>query len=463
MNLRKYGILVFLLGMLAMGVGLPAVGQEAGLRVATFDIDATPPIGSDLAYDPVINQWPLGLRGRGIVLEGAGAPIVLCAIDWIGVANEANDIFRQAIADAAETTPDRVAIHTVHQHDAPACDFTAEKVLEEFGITAERDNGDFPRAFLTRLADAVRAARPKAQPVTHVGLGVAKVSEVASNRRVLGPDGKVSGVRYTACKDPELRAAPEGTIDPEVSLISLWNGDAPVAVLSYYACHPQSYYRTGVANPDFPGIARFMRELAVPAALHIHFNGAGGNIGAGKYNDGAMENRGILAKRLEDGMRRAWEATRKQPITAADVAWETDPVALPPGTYLDEEALKIALEQKNEDAFSIHNAAAKLGWLRRCHAGLKINIACLTLGNARILHMPGELFVEYQLAAKAMRPDLFVAMAAYGNYGTGYIGTAVAYEQGGYETSDRVSNVSPAVEEVLTDSMKRLLHVAAQN
>jgi hypothetical protein len=31
--------------------------------------------------------------------------------------------------------------------------------------------------------------------------------------------------------------------------------------------------------------------------------------------------------------------------------------------------------------------------------------------------MPGELFVEYQLAAKAMRPDLFVTMAAYGDYG----------------------------------------------
>jgi glycosyltransferase involved in cell wall biosynthesis/gas vesicle protein len=54
-----------------------------------------------------------------------------------------------------------------------------------------------------------------------------------------------------------------------VSLISFWNNDKPIAVLSYYASHPQSYYRTGVANPDFPGIARFLRQLAVPDALHI--------------------------------------------------------------------------------------------------------------------------------------------------------------------------------------------------
>jgi len=71
--------------------------------------------------------------------------------------------------------------------------------------------------------------------------------------------------------------------------------------------------------------------------------------------------------------------------------------------------------------------------------------------------MPGELFVEYQLAAKAMRPDLFVAMAAYGDYAPWYIGTAVAYEEGGYETSPPASNVAPAVEEVLMGAIKKLL------
>ena len=69
----------------------------------------------------------------------------------------------------------------------------------------------------------------------------------------------------------------------------------------------------------------------------------------------------------------------------------------------------------------------------------------------------GELFVEYQLAAQEIRPDLFVAMAAYGDYGPGYIGTAEAYPQGGYETSPHVSLVAPEVEPVLMDAIKRLL------
>ena len=85
-------------------------------------------------------------------------------------------------------------------------------------------------------------------------------------------------------------------------------------MLSYYACHPQSYYRTGVPSPDFPGIARFIRGQAVPEALHVHFNGAGGNIGAGKYNDGAKENRMLLALRLAEGMKQAWTATQRHPL-----------------------------------------------------------------------------------------------------------------------------------------------------
>src|SRR6267378_561024 len=314
----------------ASAAELPAGSQQASLSLAVFDIDATPPIGSMMAYDPVTNKWDLGLRARGVVLLGAGAPIVLCAVDWIGIANEGYDAFRTGLAKAAGTIPERVALHTLHQHDAPDCDFSAEQILKEVGLDPRQFESGFQRQTLTELQRAVRAALPRAQSVTHLGFGEARVEQVASNRRIFGPDGKVRAVRYTSCPDPALRAEPEGTIDPMISLVSFWNAEQPLAVLSYYATHPQSYYRTGIPNPDFPGVARFLRQLAVPVALHVHFNGAGGNIGAGKYNDGSPTNRQILAERLADGLRRAWENTKRQPISAGDVSWTIEPVALPP-------------------------------------------------------------------------------------------------------------------------------------
>jgi len=219
-----------------------------------------------------------------------------------------------------------------------------------------------------------------------------------------------------------------------VSKVSFWNEDKPVAVLSYYATHPQSYYRVGIPTPEFPGIARFYRQLEVPDAIHVYFTGAGANVGAGKYNDGSHENRGILAKRLADGMTRAWENTKRYPITASEVKWTTEAVALP----LDS-------ARTNQEL-----------WLRY-QAGKKFDLQCLALNNkARILFMPGELFVEYQLAAKKMRPDLFVAMAAYGDLGPGYIPTAAAFNQGGYEMT--VEKVTPEAETVLLNAIAKLLN-----
>lgn len=405
-----------------------------------------------MAYDRVTNHWDLGLRARGIVLLGAGEPIVLCAVDWIGIANGGHDAFRETLAQAAGTTPNRVAAHALHQHDAPDCDFSAEQILKQAGMDPRQFDGGFQRQLLARLADALRDALPRAQAVSHLGLGAVPVEKVASNRRILGPDGKVRATRYTATMDPQLRAEPEGVIDPMVSLVSFWNGERPVAVLSYYATHPQSYYRTGIPNPDFPGIARFMRQLAVPEALHVHFDGAGGNLGAGKYNDGSPTNRLVLAERLADGMRRAWENTKRQPIGVSEVNWTIEPVALPPAKHLSVEKLEAQLAAGDKE-FN----ASRLAWARRCRDGHKIEVSCLSLGTARILHLPGELFVEYQLAAKAARTDLFVAMAAYGDYAPWYIGTAIAYEQGGYETSPSASNVAPEVEGVLMTAIRKLL------
>jgi hypothetical protein len=365
-------------------------------------------------------------------------------------------VFCAALAQAAGTSPGRVSVHSLHQHDAPDSDFSAERILKNASLDARQYEGGFQRQVITNLAAALREALPRAQPVTHLGLGEARVSEVASNRRILGPDGKVRAVRYTACADADLRAEPEGTIDPIVSLVSFWDGERPLAVLSYFATHPQSYYRTGVPNPDFPGVARFLRQLAVPAALHVHFNGAGGNVGAGKYNDGSPANRRLLAERLADGMRRAWEGTRREPLTADTVTWTVESVPLPPAQHLSVAQLEAQLKGR-EASFVTLGGASRLAWLRRCQAGHRVQVACLGLGRARLLHLPGELFVEYQLAAKAARPDRFVAMAAYGDYAPWYIGTAVAYEQGGYETSPAASNVSPAAEEVLMRAIQKVL------
>lgn len=447
-----------LAALLILFVGGLQTTAHAELKLATFDVDASPPVGTALAYDPSIGvQTPLSCRG--VVLIGAGKPIVLCAVDWIGIGTGGQIVFKESLAQAASTTPRRVVIHALHQHDAPRCDFAVDDLLKESGLENVGFDTAFARDVVHRAAAAIRSSIQNAQPVSHLGLGTGTVKDVASNRRILGEDGKVKITRWTATRDPKVRALPVGTIDPQLKMVSFWNGDQALAALTYYACHPQSYYRTGMASPDFPGLARNSQQTATGVA-HIHFNGAGGNIGAGKWNDGSKENRQVLADKVAAGMKQAW--TTKSPITEGDVAWSFEPVLLPVASHLDEAALVKVVKDDSAKTTDRWFAAKNLLWLRRCNSGETIDISCLTLKNSRLLHMPGELFVEYQLAAQKLRPELFVAMAAYGDYSPGYIGTEIAYSQGGYESSARASKVAPSVEGVLMGAVSKLLNAPSE-
>jgi hypothetical protein len=437
-----------------------ASGVAVELKVATFKVDVTPPAGSPLCDGMVPPAIGVNdpLSARGIILQAdEQKPVVLVAVDWVGIGNEGNDAWREAIAKALATDIDRVCVHTLHQHDAPGCDFQADTIASEAGLGGQLFNVEFARQAIQRVSDAAAVARAKLEPVTHVGVGTGRVEKVASNRRILGKDGKVQYVRYSAGgKDPLMRELPEGLIDPDVRLVSFWNNDHPLTVLSYYATHPQSYYYTEKTSADFVGMGRDEAESNEQTDLHIHFNGAGGNITAGKYNDGSHEMRPVLAHRLAEGMKAAWTATKKVPVKDLTFNWATRGVTLPVGDWYDEEERLALLMNAKEQRIPRLQAARAISFARRMHTGHEISIGRLRLGDIDILHLPGELFIEYQLAAQKLRPDSFVCMAAYGDYGPGYIGTSDAYAQGGYETGI-VSRVSPRSESILMGAIRELL------
>ena len=429
--------------------------RPSSLRIALFTINATPPLGSPVAY-AYTRSIQDSLYAKGIVILSDQKPIVICAVDWIGIANEGLEIWRRRLAKAAGTTEARVAIHALHQHDGVRGDFTTASVLEQYGLGGWRYDTDFIYATIDRSAAAIKNAIVDAKEVTHVGYGQAKVEKVASNRRILGPDGKVSIIRWSKTSDSAAIAAPEGLIDPWLRSVSFWQHDVPLVNLNYYTTHPMSHYGQGDVSSDFVGIAREARQHQLGIS-QIYFSGAGGNITAGKYNDGSPERRYILADRVEQAMTQAWETSTKIPITGKDLKWRTSTVLLPLGEHLIRSDLVDQLESSDTDSLQKFTAAKHLAWLNRTEQGHSVTVSALNLKNIWLLHLPGELFVEYQLAAQRLRSDDFVCTAAYGEYGPGYVCTEIAYNQGGYESSNRASRVSPQVESVLMQSIQEVL------
>ncbi len=432
------------------------ISQGQVLSIGTFKANVTPPLGSPVAYAPARKILD-PLTARGVVIKSDQKPIVLCAVDYLGIANEGLEEWKSQLAKAAETTPDRVWVSTLHQHDGMRCDLTLEEVLEEYGLAGTRLDVPVIMKSIEKTARAVRKATKKSQTVTHLGFGRAEVEKVASNRRIVDPVGDtVSIVRWSRTTDSAAIAAPEGLIDPWLHCISFWNVDKALAVMTFYATHPQSYYGMGDVTSEFVGLARKAREKKTKIP-HIHFNGASGNITAGKYNDGSKEMRPVLAYRMMEGMTKAWENTKKMPITTQDLAWKTKPVSLPLGKHLIESELRAMMAHDSLLRMKKFVAAKHLAWLLQTKAGKKIDISLLKLGKAWMLNLPGELFIEYQLAAQNMVPDIDLSVVAYGEYGPGYIGTEKAYSEGGYETSERASRVAPSVERILMKAIKSIL------
>jgi len=112
----------------------------------------------------------------------------------------------------------------------------------------------------------------------------------------------------------------------------------------------------------------------------------------------------VLAHRLADGMKRSFDSMTFQQVRADSVQWRSTTARMPlsPLYSVKNESMKLANAALPE--LDRLRAARSLAWAKRCEAGDEIEMHCLRIGSASVLHMPGELFVEYQLAASSNAP-----------------------------------------------------------
>jgi hypothetical protein len=426
-------------------------------RLAPFSAEVTPPIGHPLLAGlvPPAKAIDDPLFAHGLVLLGKDRPLVLAVVDWCEIRNDAYDRWRSALARAAGTTPERVLVSCIHQHDAPLADLEAQCILEASRLKARITDLDFHEKAVERVARALAAALPQARKITHLGLGQAQVKEVASNRRYLGADGRPRFDRGSASGGNRFMAeAPEGTIDPWLKTLSFWDEEQPLAALSVYAVHPMSYYRTGRVSADFPGLARKRRQADDAKVLQIYASGCSGNVTAGKYNDGSTGHRPVLADRLYQAMKAAWTATKRQPLER--IEFRSASLRLEPrahsGFTVDDLQKRLASTNATEQL----RAALGLSWRKRADAGHKLDVPVLDFGAVQVVLLPAEAYVEYQLLAQKQRPDSFVLALGYGECAPGYIPIERAWEEKDGNLSDWCW-VAPGAEKAMAAALEAAL------
>ncbi|MHB0875116.1 MAG: neutral/alkaline non-lysosomal ceramidase N-terminal domain-containing protein [Anaerolineae bacterium] len=422
------------------------------MKIGIANADITPALGVPCSegLDDECERVLDAPHIRALMLDDDDTRICLLSADVIGMGQETHAVLRGVVSEATGIPEANVVAHATHSHEAPTVQIAQNRELEPYGLRFA-DPGYYQQ-FLEAAASAVRAAQAGLAPAS-AAWGMGKVQGVASNRRIVDESGQIL-MRYSN-STAELRAYPDGEIDPWVRVLR-FAGAGGEALSLNYCCHPTAAGgdEERYATADFPGAAMRLLEAERPGRTCTYFTGPCGNVNPGKYTG----DRGTPDDRIRDVQRlgaRLAEGARLALADMAPVEWGSlrlvrRPVALP----LREGMPTIAeLEAMLVDAVATYRRAKvrgerligggdirrivhRLVTLRLSRDGaIPTEVVAIAAGRLAFCFLPGECFLELAQGLWARFPDLRLQVVAPADYSVGYVAVPGAYSQGGYETS----------------------------
>jgi len=403
-------------------------------KLASFTVDITPPEGEPIAFG-LNRRVDSPIHVRGVLLNAGRERLVLAAAEILGLYGDVYRVWRRTIASAAGCPEKNVLLHCVHQHDSimPPSRAKWEQLAARSG-----DPQSSP-AYYARILQSLRVVVRKAvhgpwSKVERLATAERRVSGLASNRRLVGPDGKVFAMRWSMTTNRKLQREPVGRIDPLLRTIGfLGTKGRLLAALHFYATHPMGAYGREMAGADIPGVALAHASRACPDAQQIYFTGCAGDITFGKYTGASKaENLRVLGARL--GAALAVNVSALQPIPVGALRLTRKAFDLP----LDRKRINRssllkrlnAAQSLAEAYFPMHMLELLNDWKR----WRRVELTRLDLGpDVHLLSLPAETVVAYQLYAQGLVPEKFLACAAYAEGLYGYLPTAEMFGEGGYE------------------------------
>ncbi|MBT3376723.1 MAG: hypothetical protein HN742_42445 [Lentisphaerae bacterium] len=454
-----------------MPTSCEAAPSSDALRAGAAMRDITPPLGTHLSGSAMGDHRPAAtvldpLHAKALVLEAQGRRVCIVVLDVTVIMKTYSDAIRRAVSESLQMPPDAVLVCATQTHSAPSLgpfmldpDFPLEITPQtEYVSGAEHAYGRFAAE---QAISAARAAYASMQPA-EIGYGRAVVGGLAFNRRGVARDGTIVMPRPAHRVDDPRGATDlchlEGPTDPEVGVLCLraLNGNT-LGMLLHYTCHPVNVFGnretyTSV-SADWPGA--WSTQMAAEhgdGCVPIVLNGCCGNINPwDPFDPGLAPDHRRMGRELAEAARRVTD--RMDFSRTAVVDWRTQTVGLPyrdiPAARLKEvdQILRVrpGPQLRPDGTISVDptwfTAAStrSVELARRRAPLLPYEIQVLRLGDAAIVGLPGEPFVEGQLALKTCAQAPFVWPAHMSSQYVGYLPTSEAWDRGGHEARPDVT------------------------
>ena len=454
------------------------------IKIGTSRVDITPPIGMPHAnWGSSSHQLAEGIDmnmycyAMYIESESTNNKIVILDFDLCSMSDEIGDMVRDAVISSLDIPKENIRVSTSHTHAGPPYgrdDSTGGGWITE-GVELINPYYD---SFPAKISKAVNEAVISAVDC-NVSYGNGR-SDININRRPADKSGTLFTGRNWS-----------GVVNHSVDVIGFddVNGD-PVATIVGYACHPTILGpENRLLSPDYPGHMRKTVEEIIGGRC-LFFQGFAGNQGPIHTFVGDVEVARKAGKIL--GLEASKVRMSMDPFEREEKLVEIIPAGADLGMYEDvaisepnddllinnayidlptmdfppyEEASEIynnALEElkKARESGNVEEIKKMVSKVKRANftrknssrsEGGKVNIWIQTIkiGDIILQGLPLEPFMEFSNKIKSLNPDKKIFWSGYTNGWLGYLPTAKAYEEGGYET--RNTPLSPESEEIIID------------
>ncbi len=413
------------------------------LKAGFSRVDVTPPLGSYISgyfharYAKGVLD-PIELNALAFS-DGENTALIVIS-DFIGVGRNFCDELREKISARTGISADHIMLTALHQHTSVCI---ADKEPNTRGDRAYMD------MVYRKYCDVAQMSLDDMKEA-ELGYGEEETAEqIAFVRRYVMKDGSIA-------TNPDGRGAeilrPCDAPDNTVRLLRFKRKDANDIAFVNFCTHPD-VIGGEMLSADWPGFARRYVEKELDGVSCLLLNGVQGDSNHCDFINGVRGGYGHSAhmgRVIADTVRKLWDHT--EAVADGYVNGAIDVVYNKTRTDGEEEydACVKLLEDNRAGKVKAHitelGRATRIVNLRKdVPIYRQVPITVLKLGEVAFVGFGGEPFTHYAKAIREAFPDKTVLSACCCNGYEGYLPTAQAFAEGGYEASS--SAFSPNLEE----------------
>ncbi|MGI6082058.1 MAG: neutral/alkaline non-lysosomal ceramidase N-terminal domain-containing protein [Limnochordia bacterium] len=376
------------------------------LQASVAKVNITPAIGCAMAGYAGRKHGAVGIRdelwARALYLTDAKNDLVLLGIETVGISADVVGRVRRRVEEETGIPASNVFVAATHTHSGPNIPRSEVDTVTANNVAVFED----------KLVGVVAWAKSMAAPArVFYRRGPAQCGINRREKR----DGRIV-----------LGKAPDQPVYPWVDILQIT--DLHGETKAVWFCHPCHAVVLGQNNylisGDFPGAAaRHIEEQT--EAIAIFANGCAGNINSDPHG---------------------------ADFDAVDKL----------GRYLGAAVMKELLSSAEGQELTPSLSSLQHSFLLPADSeGIDFSVHAVRIGELALLGLPAEVFVELGMSIQKGSPFPVTIPVGYANGYQGYIPTARAFEEGGYEVGarirrqeNRITADAPAV--VVAESLKAL-------